>query len=263
MHYYIYTFFNRIKCKKFLLSIVTILFSMAFSLTAFIEEGTKYFFEHDYVMTFLQGYNGDRTLFTILAPLIATIPFAAQHIENKKSGSLKYILMRMGNRKYFNSIFIINMLLSFVTFLVGMILYFGVSFVVFSKDVNMDIYYAITRVTTYEVVAKKSPVLYIGIIIIHCSLVAIAYSSVGLALSFFIKNKFIAWISPFIISTVGSLFAMFVGLTKIEPMAIFDVSRVNGIDVTFVLLYMMLVIFTSYIVAYNKFKRDMCVDEEI
>ena len=59
-------------------------------------------------MAFLQGYNGDRSLLVVLAPLIATIPFASQHIENRKSGTMKYIVSRMGYKQYFNSIFIIN-----------------------------------------------------------------------------------------------------------------------------------------------------------
>ncbi|HFR3939706.1 TPA: hypothetical protein ACHVI1_002185, partial [Streptococcus suis] len=92
MRYYTNIFLKGIRSKRFFLSVLIILFSMMFSLSAFIEEGMEYFFQHDYVMTFLQGYNGDRTLLTILAPLIATIPFAAQHIENRKSGTMKYIV---------------------------------------------------------------------------------------------------------------------------------------------------------------------------
>ncbi|HFR3939739.1 TPA: hypothetical protein ACHVI1_002218, partial [Streptococcus suis] len=93
--------------------------------------------------------------------------------------------------------------------------------------------------------------------------VSATYSSVGLALSYFIKNKFVAWISPFIIATIGSLFAMFIGLTKIEPMAIFDVSRVKGISVIFVFAYLVFTIGIAYMVSYKKFKKDMEVDEEI
>ncbi len=106
---------------------------MMFSLSAFIEEGMEYFFQHDYVMTFLQGYNGDRTLLTILAPLIATIPFAAQHIENRKSGTMKYIVSRMGYKKYFNSIFMTNAVLSFVTFALGMLTFLLISSLLFDK----------------------------------------------------------------------------------------------------------------------------------
>ena len=91
----------------------------------------------------------------------------------------------------------------------------------------MDAYYAITKVSIYESAVRTSPLFYVGIIILHCSFVGVAYSSVGLAMSYFIKSKFVAWLSPFILTTIGSLFAMFLGLTKIEPMAIFDVSRVN------------------------------------
>ena len=112
------------RSRKFFLSILIILLSMFFSLTAFIEEGMEYFFKHDYVMTFLQGYNGDRSLLVILGPLIATLPFSAQHVENSKSGTMKYLVARMGYKKYFNSNFIMNFLISFMTFALGMVIFF-------------------------------------------------------------------------------------------------------------------------------------------
>lgn len=242
---------------KFFLSILIILLSMFFSLTAFVEEGMEYFFKHDYLMTFLQGYNGDRSLLTILGPLIATLPFAAQHVENSKSGTMKYLVGRMGYKKYFNSNFIINFVISFITFAIGMVIFFIVSFVLFSKDLNMDAYMGMTGVSAYKILADKSALLYILVIILHCAFVGACYSSVGLALSYFIKNKFVAWIGPFIIATIGSLFAMFVGLTKLEPMAIFDVSRVQGMTPLFVISYLLISILLAYILSFVKFKKDI------
>lgn len=263
MRYYFNIFLKGIRDKKFFLALLIILLSMIFSLIAFIEEGMDYFFHHDYIMTFLQGYNGDRTLLDGLAPLIATMPFAAQHIENRRSGAMKYIVSRMGYKKYFNSIFITNALLSFVVFVFGMLLFLLISILFFDKSINMNIYYGITRVSVYEAVAKTSPLLYIGVIILHCSLVAVAYSSVGLAMSYFIKNKFVAWVSPFIIATITSLFAIFIGVTKFEPMAIFDVSRVKGTSIIFVFIYLIITVSCSYVVSYKKFKKDIETDEEI
>lgn len=251
------------KSKRFFLSILIILLSMFFSLTAFVEEGMDYFFNHDYLLTFLQGYNGDRSLLTILAPLIATLPFAAQHVENSKSGTMKYLVARMGYKKYFNSTFIINFVISFISFAIGMAIFFLISLVFFSKNLNMDAYMGMTGVSTYKILADKSTLLYILAIILHCGFVGACYSSVGLALSYFIKNKFVAWIGPFIIATIGSLFAMFVGLTKLEPMAIFDVSRVQGMTPLFVISYLLISLFLAYTLSYMKFKKDIENDEEI
>lgn len=251
------------RSRKFFLSILIILLSMIFSLTAFIEEGMEYFLKHDYVMTFLQGYNGDRSLLVILGPLIATLPFSAQHVENSKSGTMKYLVARMGYKKYFNSNFIINFLTSFITFAIGMVIFFIGCFAFFSKDLNMDAYMGMTGVSTYKMLANKSAILYILAIILHCGFVGACYSSLGLALSCFIKNKFVAWIGPFIIATIGSLFAMFLGLTKLEPMAIFDVSRVQGMTPVFVISYLLISLFLAYILSLLKFKKDVENDEEI
>ena len=253
MDYKVSIFLKGMKNKQFFLAILIILTSMIFSVSAFIEEGMEYFFNHDYIVAFLQGYNGDRSLLIVLAPLIATIPFASQHIENRKSGTMKYIVSRMGYKQYFNSIFIIN----------GMLLFLIMSILFFNRSINMDAYYAITKVSIYESAVRTSPLFYVIIIILHCSFVGVAYSSVGLAMSYFIKSKFVAWLSPFILTTIGSLFAMFLGLTKIEPMAIFDVSRVKGISVIFVFVYLILIVVISYWISYKKFKRDIETDEEI
>lgn len=263
MDYKVSIFLKGMKNKQFFLAILIILTSMIFSVSAFIEEGMEYFFNHDYIVVFLQGYNGDRSLLIVLAPLIATIPFASQHIENRKSGIMKYIISRMGYKQYFNSIFIINGFISFTTFIFGMLLFLIMSILFFNRSINMDAYYAITKVSIYESAVRTSPLFYVVIIILHCSFVGVAYSSVGLAMSYFIKSKFVAWLSPFILTTIGSLFAMFLGLTKIEPMAIFDVSRVKGISIIFVFVYLILVVVISYWMSYKKFKRDIETGEEI
>ena len=150
-----------------------------------------------------------------------------------------------------------------MTFALGMVIFFIGCFVFFSKDLNMDAYMGMTGVSTYKMLANKSALLYILVLILHCGFVGACYSSLGLSLSYFIKNKFIAWIGPFIIATIGSLFAMFVGLTKLEPMAIFDVSRVQGMTPIFVISYLLISLFLAYILSLLKFKKDIENDEEI
>ena len=137
MDYKVSMFLKGMKNKQFFLAILIILTSMIFSVSAFIEEGMEYFFNHDYIVAFLQGYNGDRSLLVVLAPLIATIPFASQHIENRKSGTMKYIVSRMGYKQYFNSIFIINGFISFTTFIFGMLLFLIMSILFFNRSINV------------------------------------------------------------------------------------------------------------------------------
>lgn len=56
---------------------------------------------------------------------------------------------------------------------------------------------------------------------------------------------------------------MFLGLTKLEPMAIFDVSRVQGVTPIFVISYLLISLLLTYILSYIKFKKDIENDEEI
>ncbi len=254
--------FNGIKDKKFFLAISIILLSMIFSLTSFLDEGSMYFFKHDYVTTFLQGYNGDKSLLVPLAPLIATIPFAANHIENRKSGIIKNLIIRIGYDKYFKYTFLINIILSFLVFFISMFIFMLFSILFFDKNIDLDIYNYITKNSMYNFVANISPLFYLLILIIHCSIISAVYSSIGLSLSYYIKNKFIAWVFPFVITTIISLFSIFLGITKLELMAMFDVTRVKDNTFIFLLFYVSFFITTSYFIAYNKFKRDIQNDEE-
>lgn len=56
---------------------------------------------------------------------------------------------------------------------------------------------------------------------------------------------------------------MFLGLTKLEPMAISDVSRVQGMTPVFVISYLIISLLLSYVLSLLKFKKDIENDEEI
>lgn len=251
-----------LKSKRFFIALGIILISMGISWTAFREDAIP-LFEHDYILAFTHGYCGWTSLLAGLAPLIATIPFAAQHVENCKSGMMKYVVSRMGEKKYFNSMFFANVCLTAVTFIVGMALFFLVSVLLFSKNVDINAFYGLLGRSTYIEVAYVSPILYVITIIAHCAFVAIAFSSIGFAFSFLIKNKFVAWISAFIIAILMSLFAMFLNLVKLEPMSIFDVHRASGTTFWLVVCYVLVITVLSYLLAKTRFRMAMIKDEEV
>lgn len=247
-----------LKSKRFFIALGVIIVTMMFSWTAFMEDS----FEHSYMEAFLHGCFGYKSLFYGLAPLIAAIPFAAQHVENCKSGTLKYIVARMGTKRYFNSMFFANAFLTVITFIVGMALVFFASFIVFGKNVNMEICNGGFR-NPYMGIADFSLALYVVTLIAHCSFVAIAFSSIGFSMSFVIKNKFVAWISPFIISTLMGLFAIFINLVKLEPLSIFNVCRASRTTVWLVVCYSLGVIVLTYLLARARFSMGLRKDEEV
>ena len=261
MRYYFAILLNNIKNKKFYFAVLIIISVMAFA-TGVIEKISGDISFNDYLINFLEGYNGFRSTLPVLAPLIATIPFATMHIDNRKSGTIKYLISRLGYKKYFNSLFITNFLLGFFAFFIAMSLFLLLSFLLYHKNIDLEYFDQLTRRTIYGF-ANKPPHLYIALIILHCSYCAAVFSSIGLAASYFIKNKFTAWLAPFVVSTISSLFALFVGLTIVEPMSIFDIARIAGMKIGFVLSYLTIILLLSYIIAFLKFKRDIKADEEI
>ncbi len=248
---------------KFLLGVIIVILSMVSGIINSNSDIFDSIFTIDYAQAFLSGYNGSGSFFVIVAPLIATIPFATRHIDNRKSGFIKILISKMGKDKYFNHLFIANLIVTFLEFLIGMLIFFLTCIVLFSKNINFDVYSGITGVSVYKFISNISPLSYIITIILHCSIVSVMYSSLGMAFSYFIKKKFVAWISPFVISIIASLFAMFIGVTKLEPMSIFDVSRVSNMNVFIVIIYVFIVVTFSYIFSKKKFNKDMISDEEM
>lgn len=255
--------FNGIFSFKFLFGIIALLLVMTFGLYAsnkdYFSEGIKI----NYVVAFLSGYNGWGAVLSMTAPLVATIPFATKHIENRKSGLTKIFVSKMGKDKYFNNLFITNLILTFLQFVIGMFVFLGICFLLFNKSASFDDVISSQGSTIYEVFASKSAILYIMIIILHCSVVSMIFSAFGMACSYFIKNKFVAWISSFIATIIFSFFAIFLNLTQLEPMSIFDVSRVSHMKIYIVVAYVIVVIAFSYIFSKLKFNRDMLRDEEM
>ncbi len=249
--------FHNLKSKRFFIALGIILVTMMFSWTAFLDDS----FEHSYMEAFLHGCFGYKSLFYGLAPLIAAIPFAAQHVENSKSGTIKYIVSRLGETRYFNTMFFANVLLTAITFMIGMAVFSLISFCAFSKNVDIDVCNAAFP-NPYMQAANNSLLLYVITLIAHCSFVSVAFSSIGLAVSFFIRNKFVAWISAFIISILMGLFALFLNLVKFEPMAIFNVCRASGTTVFLVIGYSVAITGFSYLLARTKFRMVMRKDEE-
>ncbi|MBS4931626.1 MAG: hypothetical protein KH020_09950 [Clostridiales bacterium] len=98
--------------------------------------------------------------------------------------------------------------------------------------------------------------------IIHCSIFGAVYAVLGLAVSFFVKKKYVAWLFPFLLTIVFSLFSMYLNITAIEPMSIFAVTR--NINVSFItILGEFIILFVgSYFIANKKLEKDMENDKE-
>ncbi len=249
--------------KKFVVAVVILWVTMGFAIVDFGKFVVDITFESDYIDAFLKSYSGSWSLLPVFAPLLVAIPFAAQHIENQKSGTIKVLVSRLGENKYFNSIFFTNLIVSFLVFFVGMVLYLTMLYVFFSKNVDIVSFHDELKCSAYGDYFKNNPLAYVFLIIVHCSIVGCVFSTVGLSISYFINNKFIAWVSPFVISIITSIFALYLNVTKFEPTAVFDVTSVSYTTVPFIIGYVIVTLAGCYILSYIKFKKDMINDEVI
>lgn len=116
--------------------------------------------------------------------------------------------------------------------------------------------------TAYRNILNSNVFLSLVLINFYCSIVCAVFSSLGLSLSFFIKNKIVAWTSPVIITIFMALFAYFLNITKFEPLAMLDIFRVSKISSLFKIIYLSTILFLSYFFGYYKFSMDVKNDEE-
>ncbi|MBO8463975.1 MAG: hypothetical protein IAC13_08600 [Firmicutes bacterium] len=211
---------------------------------------------------FLRGYYYSNSILPIVATIICTLPFSSCYAMDHQSGYEKNLMVRMGRKKYFQSRFCTTGIMGALSFLLPMVVYFIIALIFFQEPISQERMSELIRHSPYESLTIISPYLYVGMIVIHCSIFGMVYGVLGFAISFFIKKKYVAWTVPFFLTIVFSLFAMYVNLTSIEPMSIFAVKRNIHISLGTILGEFFVIFVGSYLIAKKKLERDMKDDKE-
>ena len=246
----------------FLISCLLVIIAMSSALYLDRKFDNIDIFQRNAVEIFIRGYYYSNSILPSIASIICTIPFSVCYVMDQQSGFEKNLIMRMGRKKYFQSRFCTTGIMGAFSFLLPMIIYFFVVFLLFRTPISENSMEEFVRHSPYGFVNSISPYFYVITIIIHCSIFGAVYAVLGFAVSFFVKKKYVAWLFPFLLTIVFSLFSMYLNVTAIEPMSVFAVTR--NINVSFITIFgeFIILFVGSYFIANKKLEKDMENDKE-
>lgn len=205
----------------------------------------KYFLEVDFliprgvfitIMGFAaEGWQGRAFLQT--APLLAAIPFANSYYIDIKNGYVKNLYTRIGKKEYLVSKYIVTFISGAVVVALPMLLNFWVSmmFVPYVQPITGTALYYIVEPTFAAELFYQNGALYV---LLFCGINAVfggIFACLGLVAIFFVENRFLVQLFPFILITGGTTVLRMSGVGKYFPARLMDIEQstlnITGIEI--------------------------------
>ncbi len=172
----------------------------------------EYPFMHNAFDCFI--YGACHWVLPILATVIAVLPFADSLISDRSSGYVSFILSRAPFKKYIKSKFFANLIAGGVGLSLPLVIIYVIINIFYQRGflpvpepgeiwVNPRIPYAALAGPMGNFYRVK-PDLYVFFLIVLFFIFGAIYATLGLALSLFIHNRYVALATPFILSQVAS-----------------------------------------------------------
>lgn len=145
--------------------------------------------------------------FILFAPLAATLPYADSYLRDRNQGFARYVLLRMTHSRYLISKFVINGLVGGIAVALPMIVFFGYTFTVYPRTLPP------LSATPYSEEWMRAvgflgnifvphPNLYIFARITLGFLFGLISATLGMAISPFVRSRYIILAFPFTFSLI-------------------------------------------------------------
>jgi hypothetical protein len=146
-------------------------------------------------------------VFVLFAPLAATLPYADSYLRDRNQGFARYALLRTTHNRYMIGKFVINGLVGGIAVALPMIVFFGFTLAVYPRTLPP------ISATAYSEEWMRSPGFlgtiyaphpnfYIFVRIILGFLFGFTSASLGMAVSPFVRNRYIVLAFPFTFSLI-------------------------------------------------------------
>jgi len=214
---------------KFLLAIALTLIADIFGLLEYgppvspFEDPVKYPFIQNAFDGFI--YGAYYWVLPALAPLIAVLPFGDSFITDRSSGYVSFILSRTSFRKYITSKFFANLLAGGISLSIPLLIMYGVINIFYLRGFPpvtapgeariARIPYTLPGPMAYLYRTKTD--LYVFFLIGLSFIFGAVYASLGLALSLFLHNRYVALATPFVLYMIGGMVANMLGKSAWNP----------------------------------------------
>lgn len=155
--------------------------------------------------------------FVLFAPLAATLPYADSYLRDRNQGFARYTLLRMTHRRYLISKFAINGLVGGLAVALPMALFFGYTFSVYARTLPPLAWSGYTEEWMRAIgflggLFVPYPNLYVFARIMLGFLFGVTYATLGMAISPFVRSRYIVLAFPLVFFLIFSFMANFLGV---------------------------------------------------
>jgi hypothetical protein len=216
---------------KFLLAVVIAFISAVFGLLEYgppvspFSDPAEYPFVNNAFDGFI--YGAYYWILPALAPLIAVLPFGDSFITDRSSGYVTFILSRTSFRNYIASKYFANLLAGGISMSILLLIMYGIINIFYPRGlppvpapdkpwVNIRISYVSLPGPLGYLYRTKTD-LYVFFLIGLSFIFGATYATLGLALSLFIHNRYVALATPFILYMIGGVVADMLGKSAWNP----------------------------------------------
>jgi hypothetical protein len=181
--------------------------------------------------TFDATLNARFGVISLIAPLMAALPFAASFAVDSTSGYIRPLVLRSGKRSYVIAKVIANFLAGAVALALPHVIIYAIAALTFPEGLTNPVIYRQSRMIvkgTWETIYWGNPVLYIWLIILLTFLFGGIYATLGMAAGTVSNNRYVALATPFIFYLVGSFIIASLGYTDWLPTVSFTPQLVTN-----------------------------------
>ncbi|WP_346930172.1 hypothetical protein [Clostridium sp.] len=181
------------------------------------------------------------SIFIMIMPILTAISYSDSYLEDVNSGFLKNILLRCSKRKYLQSKFLANFIISGITISIPLLIQLLLLLATQPNIKPEKLYNAMIIGGLNLDMYLNQPLLYTLIWIFISFMFAGAISSIALGFSIIIRNKFVVLIAPFISVLVIHLLFDIIGLYEYSVLGFLHLPvKPNPTDmlITFIVMLM-------------------------
>ncbi len=141
-------------------------------------------------------------VFLYTMPVYTVIPYAWSYLSEERSGYARIMVTRLGKVPYFMGKYCAVFLSGFLTVTIPMLISFGFTACLipaYQPDINFSLYYQIGLTSLMRDLYYTYPTLTAFLNMLEIGIFAGAWATIPYVLSFFVKNKFVALFSPYLV----------------------------------------------------------------
>lgn len=158
------------------------------------------------------GASNLTTLFFLILPLLASLPFADTFLKDRQTGYLNSILSKGKMKAYFMGLYISNFIVAGIVICIPLLMNIYFAFMILPNvkpDPVVNHRMGLNINTFFPEFYYSHPFLHMLFYVLLAFLFAGMYATISLSISFFVKNRFVVLITGFLVQMMLSLVFQF------------------------------------------------------